>query len=219
MIYNEIKILLLKDICLEIKQRSAFNAILLYAFSTTFIVSLIFKDMINPMVCNSLFWIILCFSAINAVGKSFSNENTGRHLYYYSLVSPVSIISAKILYNNLLVFIISIFTFIAFLILVNNWIQDLMVFFLIIFIGNLSLSTILTFVAGISSQTKNNTALMAVLSFPLLLPSLIILIKLTNLSIAGAEFSEMWGLMAVLLFICFIVILLSVVLFPYLWKE
>jgi hypothetical protein len=43
-------------------------------------------------VWNSLYWIIILFSAVNAVAKSFVQEHQGRQLYYYMIASPEAII-------------------------------------------------------------------------------------------------------------------------------
>ena len=68
---SEIKLLLHKDIKLELKQSYTLNSILLYAFSTVFICYLSFKGVVDVSTWNALFWIILLFTSINAVVKRF----------------------------------------------------------------------------------------------------------------------------------------------------
>ena len=84
MMISEIKQLVIKDIRLELKQKYAINGILLYIVSTIFMCSLAFEKIIEPVVWNALFWVIMLFAAVNAVSKSFVQENSGRQLYCQS---------------------------------------------------------------------------------------------------------------------------------------
>lgn len=65
-------------------------------------------------VWNGLFWVIQLFICINAVAKSFLQENKGRMLYFYSIASPAHFVLAKLLFNSLLMLIMSLLQFTAF---------------------------------------------------------------------------------------------------------
>jgi heme exporter protein B len=93
---KEILILLRKDIRLELRNSYAISGILLYVFSTIFIVYMAFQK-VQPDVWNALFWIIILFAAISAIVKSFVQENSSRQLYYYSLVGPIAVILQQFL--------------------------------------------------------------------------------------------------------------------------
>ena len=58
-------------------------------------------------VWNGLFWVIQLFICINAVAKSFLQESRGRMLYFYSLAHPASFVLAKLLFNALLMVLMS----------------------------------------------------------------------------------------------------------------
>src|SRR5688500_15798690 len=105
--FSEVIGLIRKEIILEWRFRYALNGILLYVISTVFVCYLSFKQ-VNPASWNALFWIILLFASINAVTKSFIQENRGRQLYYYTIASPRAIILAKIIYNMFLVLLLSV---------------------------------------------------------------------------------------------------------------
>jgi heme exporter protein B len=88
---NEIKTLIWKEVTLEWRQKYALSGMLLYVVSTVFVCYLSFnlrRNQLTPIVWNTLFWIILLFTAVNAIAKSFSQERYGRLLYYYNLCSP-----------------------------------------------------------------------------------------------------------------------------------
>src|ERR1035437_8050595 len=108
MVYQQIKYLFKKEVKLEMRNKYALGGILLYVVSTVFVSYLSFKQIINPATWNALFWIILLFASINGVAKSFINETRGRQLYLYTLASPQAVILSKILYNSLLLTVLSI---------------------------------------------------------------------------------------------------------------
>jgi heme exporter protein B len=99
--WKEISVLIRKEITLEWRQKYALNGILLYVVSAVFITYLsVGAKMGNLSIptWNALFWIILLFSSVNAVAKSFVQEQQGRQLYYYMIASPESIILSKIIF-------------------------------------------------------------------------------------------------------------------------
>jgi len=114
MLAAEIKHLIVKDIRLELKQKYALNGILLYVVSTIFVCYLSFTRIIDAETWNSLFWIIMLFTSVNAVSKSFVQESQGRQLYYYTLSGPQAVILSKIIYNILLMGVLSLLSLIVF---------------------------------------------------------------------------------------------------------
>src|SRR6478609_2325171 len=101
-LFQETKALIKKEILLEWRQRFALNGILLYLGSTVFLCYLSFGvkgNTLSPYVWNALFWVILLFTSVNAIAKSFMQERAGRMIYYYSIASPQAIIISKIIYN------------------------------------------------------------------------------------------------------------------------
>jgi len=60
---------------------------------------------------------------------------------------------------------------------------------------------------------------MAILSFPVMYPFMIALIKASLLSIGNAGAASIFGFMLVLILISILAIILAFILFPYLWKE
>jgi heme exporter protein B len=220
MIYQEIKLLLIKDIRLELKQSYTLNSILLYAFSTVFISYLSFEGKIEPGTWNALFWIILLFTSINAVVKSFVQESPARHLYYFTLTAPQSVILSKIIYNSLLMLIISGLSFLFYIFYLGSQIAHWDLYLASMFMGSLGFASLLTMVSAISSRSNNNFGLMAILSFPIILPMLMTIIKVSKMALVGVPYSPAaWTYIGVLGLLNVIVIILAFLLFPYLWRE
>lgn len=219
MLYKEIKYLIAKDFALELKQKYALNGILLYVLSTVFVSYLSFERIIDSRTWNALFWIIMLFSAVNAVSKSFVQESQGRQLYYYTLVSPRAVILSKIVYNLLLMAVIALLCFGVFSMFMGSMIDNYPRFLAALLLGGWGFSGILTMVAAIASRSGNNFALMAILSFPIVLPLLLTLIRFSLSALVGGPLLAGPGYILVLLGLNLLVIALATLLFPYLWHD
>ncbi len=215
---KQIGYLLVKELKLEMRNKYALGGILLYVVSTVFISYLSFKKMVTPATWNALFWIILLFASINAVAKSFISETRGKLLYLYTLTSPQAVIISKILYNSLLLMILSALCLMVYSLIIGNIVKDMPLFLITLLFGSVGFSSLLTMVSAIASKANNNFTLMAILSFPIIIPLLMVLIKLSKNAIDGLE---QWDLnyLLILLLLNMIIIALSYLLFRYLWRD
>jgi heme exporter protein B len=216
---QEIRFLLQKEMVLEYRQKYAFSGLLLYTISTIFICYLSFKGLIDVPGWNALYWVIMLFASVNAIAKSFIAESKGRHLYMYSLASPQAVIVSKIIYNLLLMLVLSAINYTFYSLFLGNPVQDKLMFLVCLLLGSAGFSIVLTMVSSIASKAGNNATLMAVLSFPLLIPFMISLIRLSKNAIDGLDYSVDYPLILILAAINLIVLILSFILFPYLWRE
>jgi len=211
--------LLKKDLLLELRQQHSFYGILLYVASTIFLVKLSL-DSPSADVWNALFWIIQLFVCVNAVAKSFLQEGKGRMLYFYSISGAKEFIIAKLIYNIILMLLMSLLSLALFFLLLKNPLTNTIQFIGIVCIGSISLSLVFTLLAAIAAKAQQNAALMAILGFPLIVPQLLLLIRLSKVAF-GEVFREGALLQLSLLIIGFnvMVLMLSIILFPFLWKD
>lgn len=216
---QQVKTLFLKEFTLEWRNRYALNGMLLYVISTVFVCYLSFRNVVSVPVWNALFWIIMLFASLNAVGRSFIQERKGRLLYYYSIASPQAFLLAKMIYNSLLMLVITFLAYAIYAWWIGDLVQDHLMFMVALVLGSTGFALILTLMSAIASKTDNNMSLMAILSFPVQLPFLITLIKLSKNAVDGLDPSVSYGLITVLLMIILIVLTLSYILFPYLWRD
>ena len=219
---RQLSALMRKEFLLEWRQRYALNGMLLYIVGAVFVCYLSFnarRGQLTPIVWNTLFWIILLFTAINAIAKSFVQERAGRQLYYYTLASPQQIILSKILYNTVLMLILAFLGFGVYAFVMGNPVDDIPVYLLTLLLGAIGFAASLTLVSGIASKAENPATLMAVLSFPIILPLLLMLLKVSKNALDGLDRSVSWGEITIILAIDAIVITLSWLLFPFLWRS
>jgi heme exporter protein B len=218
--FSQISILLRKELVLELRMGYAISGILLYVLSTVFIVySAFFQGVTNPMLWITLFWIIMLFASVNAIVKSFVQENGNRQLYYYTLLNPTAVIVSKMVYNITLLFLLSLLTWGALAFMVGNQINEFSGFLLALFLGSVGFSILFTFVAAISSKADNNSTLLAILSFPLVIPILMTLIKLSVGATGVLEDTSVIQDIGILIAIDLMLAGLALVLYPFLWKD
>jgi heme exporter protein B len=208
-----------KEVRLELRQKYVIHGILLYLVSTIFVAFLAFEEIVTVETWNSLFWIILLFVAVNGISKSFLQESPARHLYYYTLASPQSVILSKMTYNMMLMILLSFLSFLFFILLMGNKVVDLPLFLLCLLLGSSGMSSILTMVAAIASRAGNNFSLMAILSFPIILPLLGTLMKVSKSALTATGMANNAGFIVILVTINLAVITLAYLLFPYLWRD
>lgn len=217
---REITALIHKDLMLELRQKYAINGILLYVFSTIFVVQLSFGRVIDDTTWIALFWVILLFAAFNAVSKSFVQESSARRLYYFTLASPVSVIASKMIYNALLMVFLGGLSLGIYTLFMGMPALGMSLFLPAFILGCIGLATAITMVSAIASRTGNNTALTAILGFPVVLPLLLLLIKASQLSLSRSVADiEMLKLLLSITLIDAVVVILAIVLFPYLWRD
>ncbi|MFN3802518.1 heme exporter protein CcmB [Belliella pelovolcani] len=219
---RQIRTLMLKEFTLEWRQKYALNGILLYVVSAVFITYLSVgakQGNIGAPTWNALYWIIILFSAVNAVAKSFVQEHQGRQLYYYMIASPEAIIVSKIIYNSILTLVLALLGYLVFSVILGNPVQDQGLFILNLVLGALGFSACLTMVSGIASKASNNATLMAILSFPVIIPILLMAIRVSKNAIDGLDWSVSVDKIISLLAINAIITATAYILFPYLWRS
>jgi heme exporter protein B len=157
--------------------------------------------------------------ATTAISKSFHQESTNRQFYYYFLCKPEEIIFSKIIYNALVVSFLGLLCLAFYLLVLGNPIADLGLFIFNLVIGSVGFSSTLTLVSGITQKAGNSTTLMAILGFPIILPLLLMLIKVSRNAIDGLPWSDSQDELLVLGALNLVVLACSYILFPYLWRS
>jgi heme exporter protein B len=206
-----------KDLLLEVRQQYSFYGILLYIGATVFVLFLAIDEP-ESKVWNGLFWVIQLFICINAVAKSFLQESKGRMLYFYSIASPGDFVLAKLLFNSLLMLVMSLLSLFLFTLFLGNPIVKAGAFIGLVLLGGWSLSLVFTFLAAIAAKAQQNAAIMAVLGFPIIIPQLLLLMKLSNETFNPVLIVSASTIL-LLVALDIMIVILAVILFPFLWKD
>lgn len=222
---REITLLIKKDLLLEWRMRYAIGGILLYVVATVFVIYIILSsekatELVSYRWWSVLFWITMLFTAVNAIAKSFTQENRERLLYYYTLVRPQSVILAKMLYNMLLMLLLSLIGMAVFSLMLGTPIKNYPLFLLALLLGGSGLSFVLTLVSSIAAKADGNATLMAILSLPVMLPLIMVLQQFAgNAFFINITLASVAKDIATLAAFDVLLVAMSSILFPYLWRD
>jgi heme exporter protein B len=207
-----------KDLLLEVRQQYTFYGVLLYVASTIFV---LYLSMGEPegAVWKGLFWMIQLFICVNAVAKSFLQEGRGRLLYFYSIAGARDFILSKLLFNALLMLLMSLVSLFLFTLMLGNPLTHPMSFLLLSCLGGVSLSLVFTFLAAIAARAQQSAALMAILGFPLIIPQLMLLNKASTIAFEDVVQGGLGSMLALIAGLDMMIIALAIILFPFLWKD
>lgn len=195
-----------------------FYGILLYVASTIFVLFLAIEHP-EEKVWNGLFWMIQLFICVNAVAKSFLQESRGRMLYYYSICGAKNFIIAKLVFNSGLMIVMSMVSLVLFRLLLGDVLLHPWLFAGIVCLGAFSLSLVFTFLAAIAARAQQNAAMMAILGFPLIIPQIMLLMRMSVVAFADVIQESLPQIVMLLLALDFMIIALAVILYPFLWKD
>ncbi len=207
-----------KDLIVDWRQQNPITGILLYLASTIFATYMAFKGFVSVEVWNALFWIILLFTAINGISKSFIQEERRSH-YYFFLCKPFEIILAKLIYSFTYLVAIAIISLIIYTTLLGNPITNFGLFLINLILGCIGLSATFTMVSSIAFRSSNRSIMMAVLGFPVVIPVLILAISNSYKILDSYVFTQIQGNLTALFSVDVIIIALTFVLFPFTWKS
>jgi heme exporter protein B len=216
--FQKIILLLKKDFLLEWRQKYSIYGLILYITSAVFAIKML-QDRPEGETWNVLFWIILLFVSINAVAKSFLQESKNRNLYYYTVHHPRDIIISKLIYNVVMMLMMSFIGLFLFVLLLGDPIVYFQQFLLMVITGGISLSLLFTTLAAIAGKAGGNSALIAILGFPVVIPQIILLSDLSKPLFVTLQVTGWWQFYGALILLDFLIIVLSIILFPFIWKE
>ena len=211
------KILFLKEVKTEWRNRYAINGILIQLISSVFIVYLCFQRIV-PMTWNALYWIIVLFSAVNAIARSFVQEREGRLLYFNSLVHPLAVLWSKMLINIAVSITVAGIGLLVFIFLLGVPAWEMPRYLVLILFFAVGLAALFTTISAIASKTKAGGILMPMLSFPLIIPLLLVGLSAATHLVMGTTSNFIQNI-SVMALIDVMIITLGAVLFRFLWIE
>ena len=190
---------------------------LLYVASTIFVLYLAMGQP-EGAVWKGLFWMMQLFICVNAVAKSFLQEGKERLLYFYTIAGARDFILSKLLFNGLLMLVMSLLSLGLFLLMLGDPLAEAVPFLLTSVLGGISLSLVFTFLAAIAARAQQSAALMAILGFPLVIPQLLLLNKISTIAFDVLQ-SGLTEMVVLLVGLDAMIVVLSIILFPFLWKD
>ena len=210
-----------KDLQIELRSRYAINTVFAFVGATMLIILFSLRaEQLAPTPKSGLVWIVILFAALSALSRSFIME-TDRYTFDLLRLNGTSseVFLGKLCYNFLFSLGINIGTFVLYIFLLGLPVADSAGLLLILFLGTLGLSSVLTMLAAIVSQADRKGSIFSVLSIPLLFPLIMILVQATKASLIEGFSTETWNHVLALVGYAGVTISAGIVLFDYIWEE
>jgi heme exporter protein B len=212
----------LKDLRSEVRTRYALNALFMFVITTLSIILFsIGYETVSPEILSGIFWIIIFFSAMSGLSRTFvSEEERGTTMMLQLHADPLSIFFGKLLFNLVLLFGLNTFSSILFILFISNFvIQNYIIFLITMFLGTAGLAATSTILAAIIAKANTKGTLYPVLSFPILLPLLLSVISATKLAVEGGTLTDAIQDFQVLISYLVVILTISYLMFEFIWRE
>ncbi len=173
----------------------------------------------KPFLYAVLLWIILVFSALSGLSRSFVKEEEAGTIDILRLSArPQAVFIGKLFFNLTLLGALELVIVPSFILLMKYDIEFPVLFAAMIISGGLGLAAGTTIVAAIIARTSARGALFSALSFPLLLPIMITAIKGCERAAIGTNTAG-WPEVRIAVAYMVIMVIMSLFLFPLIWEE
>jgi heme exporter protein B len=175
---------------------------------------------LNSELSAALFWIVLFFAAMSGLAQAFiKEEEAGTAMILKLSADGLVIFFGKLVFNLILLILLSILVVPLFIILLKSTPVDWAVFLSGLILGIIGLSGATTIIGAIVSKATMKGALFTVLSFPILIPLLIAVIDITKASFIGESFGEVSQAFQLLIAYDVVMTTVSVMLFDFVWRQ
>lgn len=213
-----------KDLRSEFRTRYSVSAVLLFAVTALAVVSFsVSPYSLDPEAKAAFLWIVLFFSAMSGLSRSFVREEEARTALALRLsASADAVYGGKLLFNIVLQSVVVAIVVPLFLLLMDTRPANSGLFTAAIALGTLALASSSTIIAAIISRANAKSTLFAVLAFPLSLPGLSSAIRATAIAlrgtVPGAGVSASGDIRALVAYSA-LMIASSLLLFDYVWND
>ena len=221
--FRQTLILVWKDVLIDLKRKDNLLSMILFAILTLLLFQFAMGEEpeIFQIALPGVIWIVFLMSGVLGLGKSFVQEMATGCMGGL-LLAPVDrsvLFLGKMLANTLFL----LFTQLLFIPLclfffeieVRNWLELLMV----LFFGTVGFSSLGTLLTAMTSTLRGKEMLLPILVFPLMVPSLLCVVRLTEFLFFGAHSEEVWSWWKLLLGFDVVLFTLSLLGFEFIVEE
>lgn len=210
-----------KDLRSELRTRYALNALGMFVVVTVGVFSFAagIADL-SPAVAAAMLWTGMFFAGVSGLGRSFiSEEERGTTLLLRLSVPATPVYVGKLIVNLGLALLSNALMALLFsTLMIGVTIAAPGDYVIAVVLTSIGLASTLTIIAAIIARTSSKGALYPVLSFPMILPLLMLGVPLLEDAFAGRNDAGEGTVLLLLLYTTTLVIV-SYTLFDLLWKE
>lgn len=215
---RKILALIQAEAILEWRNKTALSGLFVYVLAACYLVYIIFKGEITTPTYIATYWLLILFVTINAIGRTMSSSLQEQFYFLRQFINPTHLIIGKITYNAILISITAFLVQLLFMLFYPTCIENQLRYSLIAILGAIGLSNIFTLLSAISVGS-NNLSLVAILGFPIVLPLLLLVVRLSGFADFMPDIKDYNSNLLAVIILDIITIILAIILFPFLWKE
>ncbi len=211
-----------KDFLLEARTRYGVNTIALFVVISVALAlfSLAGEELKNEVVA-TLMWNTIFFAAMTALQRGFVSEaERGTAMFLALSASATAIFLGKAIYNFLLSLVVNALVAALYALFLNLKVETWEIFMATLFLASVSTAVTLTLISAIVANANSRGGLFAVLSFPILLPMILLVVRATRIStMEDAPFFRAETELQLLAAYAVVMLTVSLLLFEFVWEE
>ncbi len=210
-----------KDTRSEYRTRYAVNALFLFALVTLTAMSFAIGGAgITALLAAVFYWTILFFSALSSLAQTFVKEVETKTATFLKLTAPDdAVFFGKWGFNLLLILLLEAVLTPLFMVMLNINLSHWGLWIATSILGAVGLVGTTTLIGALIAAAGVRGALFSVLSFPVLLPLLVVLIRVTEVCFGGGIPTGLGDSFAVLGAYGVVATTAGWLLFPFVWRE
>jgi len=191
---------------------------LLYLTSGIFVTQLLLRPA-GPVTWLTLFWILILFTVVYVLSRSFLGMSRGLVMYYKTSSPGLLFWLVKVGHGTLVMGLVMGYCACLMGLWLGFPIRNYGMFGATLALAAPWLSLLLTLVSAMAQGSAQPAQVMPVLGFPLLVPGLLLLHRMSGLAVDDLEWTVFWPYFWAMLGLNAALLALGLLLFPYVWKD
>ena len=202
----------------EWKNKYSIMAALLFIFSAALIAYLSLPSL-DSQHFSAVFWIVVIFTTLQGISKAFLHMRKQQYLFWHQLYSAEHYLAAKLIQSALFMLVYTLMALMLFNLFFDVKINAWGAFTLSCILTGIGISSIFTISSSIASKSDQPGVLMPVLSFPILLPLILIGSKVGNKALQDSAIKDMLADWVILGMLDLLIVTMGLLLIKFIWKD
>lgn len=207
---------------MEFRKKNGLAGLILFAVSAVYTCYQVAGSRADADAWNALAWVVLLFSAFNAVSKPWPEDSPEMRSYLIHVLKPKEWILARITFFSLLLSGLTCIVFVAFTLFLGSehlsatralW------FFFGMQATSVAMASLLAMIQALAIRANGGFGLIAVLGLPLIIPIILIATQYGMDVLNGVSFADTAHNLLFLATLSGGFGALGYILFPYLWSD
>lgn len=219
---SRIAFLLHHMIRVDFRKGHALFGLLLFALASAYASFQAVGDHGSASSWNALIWVVLIFTAFNALSREHADDRMENRQYLKHAVQPVEWMLARTLYHWVLMTFLAALVLLAFCLFLGTEHltgNRLLWMFIGLEMAGWALASCITLLASIASHAGGGFGLTAVLGLPLVMPIVLVATRFGRDITSGITAGETVENLLFLAALAGAITAFGLVLFPYLWRD